>query len=239
MGGKQRIHVGGKRSSGGGCRKGECNSMTQLQVTLRRELPADYRTVEALTREAFWNLQVPGCDEHWLVHIMRSAADFVPDLSFVAELDGRIVGNIMTTRSRLVSGDCELPTLSVGPVTVHPDFQRRGIGRAMISKVVSLARERGTAAILLLGHPHNYVGYGFRNGKDLGIAYEDGSYPLGLLAMVLSPEAINGRQWVARFSSVFELPPGFEEFDALFPEREKTWRPSQELFSMVLRARLP
>jgi len=210
----------------------------ELSFTLREETAADYRAVEELTREAFWDLQVPGCDEHFLVHVMRSHTDFVPRLSFVAEMNGRIIGNIMTTRSRLVAGDRSLPTVSVGPVTVHPEFQRRGIGRAMIERVIALSKAEGAAAILLLGHPHNYVGYGFKNGKDLGIAYTDGSHPLGLLAIELAPETLAGENWIAHFSNVFELPGGFEAFDATFPPREKTIRASQELFSMVFRSRL-
>ena len=214
------------------------NDLALSDLTLRVEVPADYRTVEELTREAFWNLHVPGCDEHHLVHVMRAHADFVHDLSFVAELGGRIVGNIMTTRSRLRASARELQTLSVGPVTVHPEYQRRGIGRAMMTRVADLGRERGFAAIILLGHPHNYVGYGFRNGKDLGIAASDGSHPLGLLALELAPGILSGEMWSAHFSDVFEMPPGLAEFDASFPAREKGWRPSQELFSMALRARL-
>ncbi len=211
--------------------------MTDL--VLRPEAPADHRVVEELTREAFWNLHVPGCDEHYLVHLMRDHPDFVPELSLVAILDGQIVGNTMTTRSRLSSDDGgELETLTVGPVTVHPKFQRRGIGRAMMARVADAGRERGFAAIILLGHPHNYVGYGFRNGKDLSISMTDGSHPFGLLALELAPGELAGRAWVVHFSEVFEVPAGLDEFDATFPPRQKQWQPSQELYAMALRAQL-
>lgn len=246
------------------------------QVHLRHELPTDHRTVEELTREAFWNLQVPGCDEHYLVHHLRRHADYLPELSFVAEVDGRIVGHVATTRSVLVSDTRELSTITMGPISVHPEFQRRGIGRAMVEKVCDEARARGFAAVVILGHPHNYVGYGFRNGKDLGIAMEDGSHPLGLLAMELSPgstsrsatEETTGHEstssthaagppgestgasaeapvashgdarWKVRFSDAYDVPRGLEAFDATFPPRTKEWKPTQELYSMAIRAHL-
>lgn len=211
---------------------------TPSEVTLRVERPEDRRAVEELTREAFWNVHVPGCNEHFLVHLMREHADFLPELSLVAELNGRLVGNVMSTRSWLRSGARELATLTVGPVSVHPAHQRRGIGRKLLARVAELGRQQGFAAIVLYGHPHDYVGAGFRHGKDLGISAEDGSYPLGLLALELIPGRLAGERWTAHLSSVFEVPPGLEVFDATFPPREKSWRPSQELFSIALRARL-
>jgi putative acetyltransferase len=207
-------------------------------LTLRVEAPADYRAVEELTREAFWNVHVPGCDEHYLVHLMREHSDFLPELSFVAELQGRIVGNIMTTRSLLKSDSRDLKGLTVGPVSVHPDFQRKGIGRALLARVAEDGRKRGEAAIVLFGHPHDYVGAGYRNAKDLGIATSDGSHPLSLLALELLPGALAGTSWRIHFGSVFEIPSGFFEFDKTFLQREVGWRPSQELFAMTKRARL-
>ena len=71
-------------------------------ITIRNEEEKDYEKVEKLVRQAFYNVFVPGCFEHYLVHVMRSHADFLPELDFVLEEDGRIIGNIMYTRARLV-----------------------------------------------------------------------------------------------------------------------------------------
>lgn len=71
------------------------------EIIIRLEKPEDYRNVEELNREAFWNHFVPGGDEHYLVHTMRSHPDFVPELAFVAEKNGEIIGNIMYSRSVL------------------------------------------------------------------------------------------------------------------------------------------
>nr|MDD6336651.1 acetyltransferase [bacterium] len=61
---------------------------------IRKETPADYRTVENLTREAFWNVYRPGCLEHYVLHLFRDRDDFVPELDFVMEVEGNIIGHV-------------------------------------------------------------------------------------------------------------------------------------------------
>ena len=88
--------------------------------TIRNERPGDWEAVEALTRRAFYNQYIPGCMEHYLVHIMRGHEDFIPELDFVAELDGEIIGNIMYTRAWLTdAAGTEKPVLTFGPVCVE------------------------------------------------------------------------------------------------------------------------
>ena len=99
--------------------------MNKDDFVIRLETPHDYREVEHITREAFWNHYLPGCDEHYLAHILRGSSCFLPELDFVAELDGKIVGNIMYTRAVVFCDDgIEFPVLSFGPVSVLPDFQK-------------------------------------------------------------------------------------------------------------------
>ena len=96
-------------------------------IRIRREEPTDYERVEEITRKVFWNLYVPGCYEHYLVHIMRSHEDFVAELDFVIEVDGQVIGNIMYTKARLVdeAGE-EKNILTFGPVSILPEYQRMG-----------------------------------------------------------------------------------------------------------------
>ncbi|MBN2344571.1 MAG: N-acetyltransferase, partial [Deltaproteobacteria bacterium] len=102
-----------------------------MKLIIRHETESEHRTVEELTRDAFWNLYFPGCDEHYLVHILRDHPDYLPELSFVAELDGEVVGMIMYTRSWLIDeNNCKKEIVSFGPLCVHPAHQRKGIGRA-------------------------------------------------------------------------------------------------------------
>lgn len=73
-------------------------------ITIRNETEEDYELVEDLTRRAFYNIYVPGCFEHYLVHIMRDHEDFIPELDLVLELDGEIIGNVMYTKAKLLDG---------------------------------------------------------------------------------------------------------------------------------------
>ncbi len=209
-----------------------------MNICIRPETPADHPIVEALTREAFWNLYRPGCDEHYLVHVMRSHEDFLPELAFVAEVEGQIVGSILYTRSWVVNELGEkVETATFGPLCVHPAWQRRGVGTALIEHTKALVVQQGYPAILILGDPHNYCRHGFRTGKDLGVCSLDGKFPLGLLVLELRPGFFAGHQWKLHTSAVYGFDPALvEAYDARFPAREKKHQPSQELFSMLVRS---
>lgn len=89
---------------------------------IRRETEADYRAVEELHRNAFWNVHVPGCCEHYLAHVLRKHPDFIPELDLVYELDGEIVGNVMYTKSELLEeGGNSTGILTFGPIGVAPE----------------------------------------------------------------------------------------------------------------------
>lgn len=102
-------------------------------IKIRNEEAADYRTVEELTRKAFYNIYIPGCAEHYLVHVMRSHEDFLPELDFVIEDNHQIVGNIMYTKSWLTdeAGE-EKEILTFGPVSILPEYQRMGYGKSLM-----------------------------------------------------------------------------------------------------------
>ncbi len=207
-------------------------------MKIRPEEPKDYKEVEELTREAFWNLYRPGCDEHYTAHIMREHVDFMPELTHVAERDGQIVASIMYTRSEVVNEiGQKLKTVTFGPLCVHPSLQREGIGTKLIEHTKALAIRMGFPAIIILGDPHNYCKHGFRNGKDLNISAGDGSYPLGLLVLELEKGVFADHQWQFRESSLFEIDlEKAEEFDKRFPAKKKAYAYSQELFSMMIRS---
>ena len=209
-----------------------------MELELRTERPDDYREVEDLTREAFWDVHVPGCVEHYLAHVMRSHADFVPELDYVA-LDGdRIVGSIMYAKAWLDSeGGESLPILTFGPLSVLPAYQRRGVGSRLVESTVRIAREAGWPAIVILGNPGNYVKHGFKNCKKYWIAMAPGRYPTCLLALELRPGALGAKDYLYRGSPVYEV--GEAEaraFDAGFPPKQRGFRPSQEEFDMFCRS---
>lgn len=209
-----------------------------MDIHIRNEEEKDYRIVEELTREAFWNLYVPGCNEHYLTHIMRSHPDFIKELDFVAELDGKIVGNIMYTKSWLIDEqENEMEIVTFGPLCVLPGYQRKGIGGALIRHTLPLAKQRGAKVLAILGDPHNYCKHGFKNAMDLGISAMNGDHPFGMLALELEPGTLAGRNWKYRYSDVYEIDDQeAEAFDKTFPKKEKEYRYTQERFSMSIRA---
>lgn len=209
-----------------------------MEILIRNEREEDYGAVEALTREAFWNLYVPGCNEHYFVHTMRTHRDFIPELAYVAILDGRIVSNIMYTKARLTNEAGEtLDIASFGPVCVLPELQRRGIGSELIRHSLHAARSMGYPVVAIYGDPHNYCRHGFRNGKDLNIGDGNGDYPHGLLALELEAGVLSGHAWRLHTSPACELNESdVEEYDKRFPPKEKGYQPSQEIFSINVRS---
>ena len=202
-------------------------------LTIRRETENDYRAVEELTREAFWNVYKPGADEHYFVHMMRSHPDFIPGLAFVAEVDGRIIGNIMYTRSWLEDEEGRRKEIvSFGPVCVAREYQRLKVGKALIEHSFEAARGMGYDAIVLFGNPGNYVGRGFVSCRKKNVSFGAfGNFPTALLVCELVPGALDGRKRMFIPSIADECcndTAAVEAFDATFPEKEKKWMPSQE-----------
>jgi putative acetyltransferase len=209
-----------------------------MNISIRLETKDDYFKVEELTREAFWNLYNPGCDEHYLCHILRDHKDFIKELDYVAEIDGRVIASIMYTDSYLLSDNIKkVKIVSFGPLCVHPDYQRRGIGTALIEKTKSLIEKRNVPAIVIYGDPHNYCRHGFKNGIDYKVSNMDGEYPLGLLVLELQPGFFGNKEWKAKQSDVFLFDhEKVIEFDKRFKKKEKKIQYSQELFKIQIRA---
>jgi len=209
-----------------------------MDLLIRKENQSDHTAVEELTREAFWNLNVPGCDEHYLVHIMRNHPDFIGDLDFVAELDGRIVGNIMYTKSHVVDeSGRKVDTVTFGPLSVLPGVQRKGVGTALINHTKKLLIEQGCPVVIIYGDIHNYSKHGFFSSRDVNITNAQGKYPFGLLVMQLKDGAFADHQWQFFESKVFEYnPEDAEAFDKQFPPKAKEYRYTQTEFMMAIRA---
>ena len=202
---------------------------------IRRETEADYRAVEELHRNAFWNVHVPGCCEHYLAHVLRKHPDFIPELDLVYELDGEIVGNVMYTKSELLeeSGN-STGILTFGPIGVAPEYQRRGIGKALLEASFDIAAGLGYPAIAIFGDPDNYVARGFRSCKRYNVCLEGDIFPAALLVKELKPGFFDGRKLVFRESPAYEIQErDAEAFDAGFPPKEKAFRPSQETFFIL------
>jgi len=198
---------------------------------IRNEKETDYRRVEEITRKAFWNLYAPGCDEHYLVHIMRTHKDFIPELDFVIEVDGQVIGNIMYTKAKLIDeSGVEKEILSFGPVSILPEYQRRGYGKKLIEYSFEKAAVLGYDVIVIFGNPGNYVSLGFKSCKKYNVCLENGIYPTAMLVKELKPGTLDGRKWVY-LSPDFDIDQKeAERFDEGFEPCEKKYQPSQEEF---------
>lgn len=204
-------------------------------LTIRNETRADYQAVENLTRRAFYNRYVPGCHEHYLLHIMREHPDFVPELDFVLELDGEIAGSILYTRSTLTGETGKRrDILTFGPVSIAPERQRQGYGTALTAHSLERAAALGWGAVVIFGSPANYVGLGFRSCRRYQIRAEDGSFPAAMLAKELRPRALEGGPWVYRDSPVMHFDEeAARRFDEGLPPMEKRVLPCQEEFYIL------
>lgn len=201
---------------------------------IRLETPNDYRAVENLTREAFWNQNVPGCDEHYLVHRMRDHADFIPELDFVLEINGEVIGNIMYTKGKLIDKDSkERPCLSFGPISVAPEHQRKGYGKMLIEHSFKAAVEMGYDVVVIFGNPDNYVARGFKSSRKYNVCLDGDRFPAALMVKELQDGVLDGRRWYfheSNFGEVCADEDAIAAFDATFPPKEKCWKPCQEEF---------
>lgn len=204
-------------------------------ITIRNEQTADYEKVEKMTREAFYNLYVPGCGEHYLVHVMRSHEDFIPELDFVMECDEEIIGNIMYTKAGLVDENGEEKNiLTFGPVCILPKYQRMGYGKRLMEHSFEQAVKLGYDVIVIFGSPANYVSRGFKSCKHYNICVEDGTYPTAMLVKELKQDALDGRKWIYHDSPVMQIDEEeAQRFDEGFEKMEKEKRPGQEEFYIL------
>ncbi|HPJ01397.1 MAG TPA: N-acetyltransferase [Candidatus Limiplasma sp.] len=211
-------------------------------LVLRRETPADFRIVETLTREAFWNLHGPGCDEHFLSHILRNADAFIPELDYVAELDGVTVANIMYAKAciRLDHGG-ELPVIGFGPVSVLPEYQRQGIGSTLIHHTLALAKEFNYNAVLIYGDPAYYSRVGFVPAERFHIATDHNEYHAALQAFELQPGALGNAAGCFFESDAYHIDTdAASAFDQTFPPKGKqAGTPSQQRFAQIAAMRKP
>ena len=206
--------------------------MNTNDYTIRLEKPEDYRETENLTREAFWNVYKPGCLEHYVLHSFRNKEDFVPELDFVMEKDGRIIGQVMYVRAKIDADDGrEIPIMTFGPIGIAPEFKRQGYGKALLDFSMKKAKELGAGALCIEGNIDFYGKSGFVVASTKGIHYHaeprESDVPYFLLKE-LDPGYLDG------VTGTYHTPEGYyvdegeaEKFDETFPKKEKLKLPGQ------------
>ena len=206
--------------------------MNQGSYTIRLETPDDDRAVENLTREAFWNVYRPGCIEHYILHAYRSREDFVPELDFVMEKGGRIMGHIMYVRAEIQADDGRrIPIMTFGPISIAPEYQGQGCGRALLEFSMKKAASLGVGALCIEGNIDFYGRLGFVVARSRGIHY-NAEPRTEAVPYFLIRELKAG--FLDGVTGTYHTPEGYlvderdvEKFDAGFPPKEKMKLPGQ------------
>ena len=206
--------------------------MSENKIIIRNETKEDYRKVENLTREAFWNVYRPGCTEHYVLHCYRNDPAFVPELDIVMELNGELIGQIIYVRSEI---DCDdgrkLPIMTFGPIGIAPEYKRQGYGKRLLDYSMEKAKGMGVGALVITGNILFYGKSGFVPAKTKGVRYADDPDADYLLVKELIPGFLDGISGAYKDPDGYFVceknPEDFERFEATFPKKEKQKLPGQ------------
>jgi len=204
-------------------------------VNIRLENINDYKEVENLTREAFWNVYRPGCVEHYVLNQYRTNPDFIPELDFVLEEDGKIIGHVMYSKAEIILEDGKsLPAWTFGPISILPEYKRKGYGLKLLNYSLEKAKEMGIGVICMEGNIDFYKNAGFVLASSLNIHYHGESKESEVpyfLAQELIPGYLNGVEGTYHTPKGYfvadENPEAFEAYEASFPKKEKCFQEGQ------------
>ncbi|MDD6334254.1 MAG: N-acetyltransferase [Clostridia bacterium] len=199
---------------------------------IRNERKEEQREVENLVRESFWNVYRPGCLEHYVLHCLRDDKDFIPQLNFVMEMDGKLIGQNMFMKAVINADDGrEIPIVTMGPICITPELKRHGFGKKLLDYSLCEAAKLGFGAVCFEGNIDFYGKSGFTYASDYGIRYhglaegEDASF-------FLCRELIHG--FLDGITGEYATPEGYmvdekeaEKYDEQFPHKEKLKLPGQ------------
>lgn len=206
--------------------------MNKNDYLIRLETPADHVAVEHLVRESFWNVYRPGCLEHYVLHCLRKDKDFISELDFVMEKDGRIIGQNIFIKAVICADDGRyLPIMTMGPICIANDLKRKGYGKILLDYSIEKAKQMGVGALCFEGNIDFYGKSGFTYASNYGIRYHglpEGADASFFLCKELIPGYLDG------VSGEYTTPTGYfvdeakaEEFDKQFPYKEKLKLPGQ------------
>ena len=206
--------------------------MNSNDFTIRPERKEEYREVENLVRESFWNVYRPGCSEHYVIHVLRDDPAFVKELDFVMEKDGKLIGQNIFMKTTIEADDGKtIDVLTMGPIGIAPELKRKGYGKAILDYSLEKAAEMGFGAVLFEGNIGFYGKSGFDYASKFGIRYHDLPEDADS-SFFLCKELIPG--YLDGITGVYQTPKGYyvedadvEEFDKNFPPKEKLKLPGQ------------
>ncbi len=194
-----------------------------MEVRIQRTCEADFPQTEHITRESFWNLYKPGCDEHLVLHNIRNSECCIADLDLVAVYEEDVIGHIISTRAKVIDSlNNEHEIVCVGPLSVLPKFQKNGIGSMLMQYAIAEAKDAGFSGMILFGNPAYYHRFGFKNAQAYGITTKDGQNFEPFMALELQRNALAEVQGRFIYDPVYEADPAeLIEFEKKFPYKEK------------------
>lgn len=206
--------------------------MNKNNIIFRLEKEEDYRIVENLVRNSFWNVYKMGCSEHYLLHVLRSNENFVKELDIVMEEDGEIIGQNVFVKTNILSDDGRsIPIMTMGPICIKNDLKRQGYGKILLDYSIEKAKELGCGALCFEGNIDFYGKSGFDYASKFGIRYfglpegEDASF---FLCKELIPNYLDGITGIYKTPDVYMVDDkDVDEFDKDFPYKEKLKLPGQ------------
>lgn len=206
--------------------------MNQNGYVIRLEKKSEEEQVENLVREAFWNIYRPGCYEHFVLHVLRDDPDFIPELNFVLEKDGEIIGQTVFVNATIKTDDGRLlPIMTMGPICISPRFKRQGYGKLLLDFGLEKAKEYGAGAICFEGNIDFYGKSGFRLASDFGIRYhgmpEGEDVPFFLCKELVTGYLDGTTGEYATPSVYFVDQDDVQAFDKRFPPKKKLKLPGQ------------
>ena len=214
-------------------------NLRDTDYVIRPETPEDYHAAEFLTREAFWDVYRPGCQEHFVLHSFRDRPEYISELAFVMEKGDELIGHIMFVRATLAPiADAEsgkqLPIATFGPISIAPKYQRQGYGLKLLQYALERAREMGIGVVCMEGNIDFYKHAGFQMASRLGIHYhgepleDEVSY---FLAQELTEGYLQGKEYIYAtphgYFAAADQPEAFAAYEATFPPKEKHVLPTQ------------
>lgn len=214
-------------------------------ILIRNERQSDYFEVEKLVRESFWNVYRPGCTEHYVLHCYRNNPDFIPELDFVMEEAGRLIGHVMFSKAELVLQDgSSVPSWTFGPICIHPNYKRKGYGLKLLNYALGKARNMGVGFLCMEGDIKFYRHAGFDLASKLRIHYHDMPRSEDV-PFFLAQELIPGWLEANGIDDATYSPPkgyfvaeenqeAFEQYEGRFPHKEKLRLPGQLIYDCIM-----
>ena len=206
--------------------------MNKNDYIIRSERKEEHREVENLVRESFWNVYRPGCLEHYVLNQLRNDDAFIPELDFVMEKDGKIIGQNMFMNAVIQADDGRyIPIVTMGPICIANELKRQGYGKFLLDYSLEKATEMGFGAICFEGNIDFYGKSGFTYASEFGIRYHDLPDDADA-SFFLCKELKKG--YLDGITGEYAPPQGYfvnedeaEEFDKQFPPKEKLKLPGQ------------